>query len=149
MNTAEKTFHSFATHNGRLTVRSCATGEHRTFQVRSAWFKGDDKEGPPRRLVELLTGPDNESDYQAFGQLEVYRSDDPHPHEAFRIKIWRRFQEDSQFARLARMLERIEEHEEAGRVELFFEGRCRRCNRALTVPESIESGIGPTCAGRE
>lgn len=31
------------------------------------------------------------------------------------------------------------------------EGTCRRCNRnrKLTVPESIQSGIGPVCAGRE
>ena len=31
-------------------------------------------------------------------------------------------------------------------LEVWHEGRCGRCNRALTVPESIASGIGPECA---
>ena len=32
---------------------------------------------------------------------------------------------------------------------LLRESRCCVCNRKLTVPESIEAGIGPECAGRE
>lgn len=34
------------------------------------------------------------------------------------------------------------------RIEFWHEGRCGRCGRKLTVPESIETGIGPVCAGR-
>jgi len=30
--------------------------------------------------------------------------------------------------------------------ELMHEGRCGRCGRPLTRPESIQSGIGPICA---
>ena len=30
--------------------------------------------------------------------------------------------------------------------EARHEGRCARCGRALTVPESIDSGFGPECA---
>ena len=30
-------------------------------------------------------------------------------------------------------------------IEIWHEGRCGRCNRPLTVPESIETGIGPEC----
>jgi hypothetical protein len=29
---------------------------------------------------------------------------------------------------------------------VWHEGRCGRCGRKLTVPESIESGFGPECA---
>lgn len=29
---------------------------------------------------------------------------------------------------------------------IYHEGRCGRCGRPLTVPESIESGLGPVCA---
>jgi hypothetical protein len=32
------------------------------------------------------------------------------------------------------------------KLEVWHEGRCGRCGRKLTVPESIESGIGPECA---
>jgi hypothetical protein len=35
------------------------------------------------------------------------------------------------------------------KVEIWQSGRCCRCGRLLTVPESIESGIGPECAGKE
>lgn len=28
------------------------------------------------------------------------------------------------------------------------EGKCGRCGRKLTVPESIDRGIGPECAGK-
>jgi len=33
-------------------------------------------------------------------------------------------------------------------VEVHHEGRCGRCGRALTVPESIKSGFGPECIGK-
>lgn len=31
-------------------------------------------------------------------------------------------------------------------MEFWHEGKCGRCGRRLTVPESIERGIGPECA---
>lgn len=34
-------------------------------------------------------------------------------------------------------------------IEVWHEGRCGRCNRKLTVPESIESGFGPECIRRQ
>lgn len=33
-------------------------------------------------------------------------------------------------------------------LEFWHEGRCGRCGRALTVPESIYNGLGPICAGK-
>lgn len=35
-----------------------------------------------------------------------------------------------------------------GCVELWHEGRCGRCAHRLTVPASIETGLGPVCAER-
>lgn len=37
-------------------------------------------------------------------------------------------------------------HLDSEHVEFFHEGKCGRCGRALTDPESIERGIGPECA---
>ncbi len=31
-------------------------------------------------------------------------------------------------------------------VQIWHEGKCGKCGRRLTVPESIESGIGPHCS---
>jgi len=33
-------------------------------------------------------------------------------------------------------------------VKFYHAGRCGRCGRKLTVPESIESGFGPECSAR-
>ncbi len=33
-------------------------------------------------------------------------------------------------------------------LEIWHEGRCGRCNRKLTVPESVASGFGPECIGK-
>lgn len=30
-------------------------------------------------------------------------------------------------------------------IEVWHEGKCGKCNRPLTVPSSIETGIGPEC----
>ena len=33
-------------------------------------------------------------------------------------------------------------------IEIKHEGKCGRCGRALTHPDSLKTGIGPDCAGR-
>jgi hypothetical protein len=33
-------------------------------------------------------------------------------------------------------------------LAVWHEGRCGACNRRLTDPASISSGLGPICAGR-
>jgi hypothetical protein len=33
-------------------------------------------------------------------------------------------------------------------LEIWHEGRCGRCARRLTVPESIAQGFGPECIGK-
>jgi hypothetical protein len=30
-------------------------------------------------------------------------------------------------------------------IEIWHEGKCGKCGRQLTVPSSIETGIGPEC----
>jgi hypothetical protein len=31
-------------------------------------------------------------------------------------------------------------------IEIYHDGRCGKCGRQLTVPDSIETGFGPVCA---
>src|SRR5438132_1243023 len=68
---------NLATHNATITMVSPLTRNWRTFRVRT--IKKGKLEG--RRVVELLTGPDNLSSYQGFGTVE----DDG------AITVWKRF----------------------------------------------------------
>lgn len=124
--------------NGTHTIESTRTGDHRT--VRVSRQKADAKFAPGQRIAELLVGPDNENDFQGFafvtdeGELRVWKkkagkittaiaailadltSSEPESTEWFRRGYW-----------------------------LHTSGMCFRCNRKLTTPESIETGIGPVC----
>jgi hypothetical protein len=40
----------------------------------------------------------------------------------------------------------LEKHPLPGSVDVLHSGRCGRCGRTLTTPDSIERGLGPECA---
>ena len=114
--------------NGIFTVKSQATGQHRTFRIRK-----DDERGIS--WVSLLTGTDNTSDYTSFALV----SDDGS------VKCFRKLH-GTQFEALANFLTNLQNHVDAEKVEVFHSGKCLICNRTLTTPESIKTGIGPVCA---
>lgn len=120
------------THNGKFTVKSTRTGEHRTFRIRTMDKKSSF--APGKRVLDLLSGPDNENDYVGFAFVDD-----------FGIHLWSK-KRTEQYAALATMLEHLQKHEDAGRVEVYAETTCRCCNRTLTTPESVRTGIGPKCA---
>lgn len=129
--------------NGRYTVTS-PTGEHRTFRV--ATRPNDAEFAPGKRTVAILRGPDNGADYVSFGFIDDAG-----------LSVWKKFRgapgEPSFFEKLAPVFwslategERSKWH--ARGMRLLLEGTCVVCNRALTDPESIQTGVGPKCAGR-
>lgn len=118
---------NIATYNGKITVKNPKTGEHRTFQIKTV-RKGK-LEG--KRIVSMLYGPDNCSDYRGFGFVDGLGF----------ITLWKAAQTDF-FQKVVKILEKPE----AYNLEYLEEGRCIRCNRVLTHPDSITSGIGPECA---
>lgn len=126
---------SVKTHNGILTIVSKRTGEHRTVKISTQ--SKDSKFAPGKRVVALLSGPDNESDYRSFGFVDEHSG----------VVLFRKHQDSAFYVWLRRFLNNPVEYVES--VDVLFEGRCRVCNRVLTEPESIMSGIGPVCAGRE
>jgi hypothetical protein len=125
--------HHFAvgSHNGTITITNAATGQHRTFRIKTQ--KADAKFAPGERIVSLLTGPDNEQSFTQFGFVKSNGY----------IALWNKYR-TATFRTYCRMLRYPGEY--ADRCEYLYEGRCRRCDRKLTVPESIKSGIGPVCA---
>lgn len=129
------------THNGRITIENRASGDYRTFRIKTQ--PKDSNFMPGVRLVGLLTGADNENDYENFGILQ------PTGH----ITLWRKHRNNGAFFYFCDMLlnpVKYESHKTPKAplgYAYHYEGRCRVCNRALTEPTSILLGIGPKCRG--
>jgi hypothetical protein len=115
--------------NARFTLRNTATGNRFTYRVRVS----DDGR---LHFVSLLTGPDNESAFQYLGTIRngEYR-------HGTRSRIGADAQSARAFTWAWPRLDRL-----PACIEVWHEGRCGRCGRALTVPESIAQGLGPECA---
>lgn len=113
-----------------LTIRSTKTDARFTYKVQ---LSDDGK----RHFVKLLRGQDNTSDYTYLGQVRDGRFSLTQASKA------------GANAPSVVAFNWLVGHWEDPQVEVWHEGSCGRCGRKLTVPESIESGIGPTCAGRE
>lgn len=126
-----------ATHNGCITIDNPATGNHRTFRIKT---QADDSTfAPGERIVALLDGPDNTSNYLQFGFVKPDGS----------IILWKRYRNSEVFQTYVNMLRHPQWWTLQRGVRYQYEGRCRRCNRTLTDPLSISSGIGPVCGGRQ
>jgi len=122
--------------NATFTISNSA-GVRYTYKVkRSKMTHGYDREST---FVSLLTGADNEIDYTYLGMLV----------EGNRVITTRasRMSADSLPVKVINwainQLERFGQLPEG--YSIHHEGRCGRCGRTLTVPESIDSGIGPEC----
>jgi hypothetical protein len=122
-----------------FTLRNPETGRRFTFRVRKT-------EKPGALLfVSVLTGADNTGDYEYLGCIFE---------DGFRVTKKSRIRPEAPSARAFewfwRRLSVARENPAAraslGQVEVWHCGRCGKCGRVLTVPESIESGLGPVCA---
>lgn len=126
-----------------FTVVSKKTGDRRTFKVVRAKKKpGDTRD--PGWFVSLLTGPNNANDYRYLGF--IYRGFNGQ--FVFGLNNYR-FGTDA-----GKVVQWLLNRIDAGsglleQAEVWHVGRCGHCGRPLTVPESIASGIGPVCAGRD
>jgi hypothetical protein len=117
----------------RFTLVSTATGVRVTFKVSAS------KDGKVH-FVKVLTGPDNVNAYTFLGTIF---SDGAYRHG--------RNSQIGHDAPSAKAFAWFFDHVAIGdvsKVEFWHEGRCGRCGRVLTVPESIATGFGPECAGR-
>lgn len=119
--------------NATLTLRSRVTGERRTYRIRAC----DDK--PGLFFVGALRGSDNTSDYSYIGIIR----DGEFRHGEAKAKMGADSVAVRAFAWSWRYLSDGKVPEQ---LEVWHEDRCGRCGRALTVPESIETGLGPECA---
>lgn len=95
------------------------------------------------RFVKVLTGPDNENHYRYVGHIDEerqFRLDRRSEIAATApsVTAWRWF-----WSAVVTKSPKVTEQ-----CEVWHEGRCSRCGRKLTDPQSIATGIGPVCAER-
>lgn len=115
-------------HNGIYTL-TLPDGGHRTWKIHTR--KNHVKFAPGKRVISLLTGPDNESDYEMVGFVDDRG-----------IKPWGRF---GHLGKFTDVIWRLATGELVDGYSLLVSGRCVRCNRTLTTEESIRRGIGDEC----
>ena len=114
-----------------FTIRSRKTGTRFTFKVSAS----DDGKC---YFVKVLNGPDNYRNYQYMGMIFVPKL------EALRWTKKSKVSKDAPSFKAAAFFFSNIGHSS---VEFFHEGKCGRCNKKLTVPESIQTGLGPVCSG--
>lgn len=102
------------------------------------------KDDPALWFVSVLTGADNETNYSYLGTIRAEEAGRRYRHGR-KARIAETAPSAVAFDWFWRKL--------AGRKPLapmtfWHEGRCGKCNRKLTVPESLIRGIGPECAAK-
>lgn len=119
--------------NATFTIVSKKTEERFTFRIRAS-------EKPRLFFVDQMVGPSNESDFRFIGTSNAEGS----------FYVWKKLKEQDTPAikALRWFLPLVGAGHLPSTVELWHEGRCGRCGRRLTVPSSIETGLGPECAGK-
>ena len=112
-----------------FTIENSETKGRFTFKVKKldkkdVWF------------VSVLNGPDNYSNYRYVGTIFGNN---------FRHTAKSMSKEAPAFKAFAWFNNKLNENNLPENVSVYHEGRCGRCGRKLTVPESIKSGYGPEC----
>ena len=112
-----------------FTVKNSQTGRRFTFRIQTC------KENPALFFVAVLAGADNETDYQYLGTIHqdryTYGRKSRIGEQAFSAQA---------FQWVWTHIDRL-----PGCIQVCHAGRCGRCGRLLTVPESLEQGFGPEC----
>lgn len=122
-----------------LTLQNAETGNRFTYRVKFAPKRTESD--PDTWFVQLLNGPDNTKNFIYIGILRKEKN--------VLQYIW------TSRARVGRETPSVKAFQWAlgcfvkdsipASLEVYHAGKCGRCGRKLTVPESITSGFGPEC----
>jgi hypothetical protein len=127
--------------NATITLRSKISGKRYTYKIKAMENKDGTVAALPDRgyFVNLLTGPDNNGDFTYIGILT--------PQLNLRLTPKSRMHTESSPVQAFRfLLTCLSKGGMPGSFEVWHAGKCGRCGRKLTVPESVARGIGPDCA---
>ena len=135
--TLDKNF--FMGGNATFTVDN-GRGTHYTFKIQQPKKDNPRFTGRAPHFAKLLTGPDNENSYSYLGMVCPMTG-------SVKLTKASKMNEDSvpvQVLRWALKHALTDKMLPVG-YKIHHVGKCGCCGRALTVPESIERGIGPEC----
>jgi hypothetical protein len=122
-----------------ITLVSRKTGTRFTYRITKTKQEG---RGPVSHFVAVLTGANNEGDYQYLGNMRSSVAGVRFEHgRKSRISL-----QAPSFRAFEWFWAQINRGKLPDALEVWHEGSCCRCGRKLTVPESVERGIGPECA---
>lgn len=122
--------------NATITIRSKESGNRFTYRIRAP----RQSNGAPIWFVGLLNGTDNENNYVYMGQIYANH----HYVHGRKSRISSSAPGSKAFQWFWYILQ-VNHTEKLQQIEVWHEGRCGRCGRKLTVPESIKDGFGPEC----
>ncbi len=131
--------------NAYFTALSARTGGRFTYRVARAKPDEGRANAPRVWFVSVLTGPDNTADYSYLGVIRAPK-DRPDGPLALEHGAKSKIREIApSFVAAAWLFRHVLSNRPLPNCSIYHEGRCGRCGRTLTVPESIESGFGPEC----
>lgn len=131
--------------NATFTIKNTKTGNRYTYKVKQQKYPDPKVQAAAPYFVTLLSGPDNTADYTYMGTL--FDSD------RFKLVSTRKSRVSTgsvswqSFQWLLSQLAKYNSGQSYWPAEFQFwhEGKCARCGRALTDPDSIARGYGPLC----
>lgn len=128
--------------NAYFTLRSKKTGTRFTF--RAGKPKKAQKNSEDFWYLSLLNGPDNEANYTYAANMK---------RDALGLHVWHTSKtkvtaEAPSMVAFNWVMDSLMKNHLPTTLEIWHEGRCGRCGKKLTVPESVERGIGPECASK-
>jgi hypothetical protein len=123
--------------NARFTLVSQKTGKRFTYRMRQSKDEGSK---PKVWWVSVLTGSDNETSYSFIGTIFSRLGDFKYSTNKAKLLKY-----DPRVAAFEWFYFAAQRGQLPEKLEFWHEGRCGKCGRTLTVPNSIESGFGPEC----
>ena len=122
-----------------VTFRSAESGARFTYKIKFAPKRSESD--PDTWFVQLLNGPDNTADFCYIGILRTVNGALQYMWTA-KARVG---QDTPSVKAFQWALGNLVKDALPNSLEVYHEGRCGRCGRKLTVPESISSGFGPEC----
>jgi hypothetical protein len=89
-------------------------------------------------IIKYLNGPDNTRNYAGFANATADRRG---------VRVWKKYRDSYQLIQLLKFLLKTDDVLLDGREAYALQSsRCSMCRKKLTVPASINRGLGPDCA---